>query len=233
LRLRVGFQPFIALVAARLLDDISRLQAATRSTAEKRELTNAWTNDVKLAVPETGISLGEVSRALRTRFGNDIHLDGDLVSTGEGLTLTVRGDGVAPKTFTGASGELAKLTTEAAEYVYAQAEPALWAYYLEGEGRNREAMEFCQAAYSSASAADKPYLLNVWANALASTEGDLRQALKLYQSALKLKPDFWIGYNNVMNTLWRIGQEEAAWRVGEDLRKAAGGRPIYSPGAME
>jgi tetratricopeptide (TPR) repeat protein len=215
------------VVAAGLLDAISRLQSATRSTAEKRDLTTAWTNDIKLAVPESGVTLGEVSKLLRARFGHDLHLDGDLISTGDSLTLTVRGDGVAPKSFEGPS--LAKLTTEAAEYVYAQAEPALWAYYLQDAGRNKEAIAFCRASYVKASGADRPYLLNVWANALSTSGGDLRESLKLYQEALRLKPDFWIGYNNVMNAQWGLGDEEAAWGTGEELRKAAGGRPGAAP----
>ena len=217
------------VVAAGLLDAISRLQSATRSTAEKRDLTTAWTNDVKLAVPESGVTLGEVSKLLRARLGHDLHLNGDLISTGDSLTLTVRGDGVAPKSFEGPTGSLAKLTTEAAEHVYAQAEPALWAYYLEDAGRNQDAVAFCRAAYAKASARDRPYLLNVWANALATTGGDTRESLKLYREALRLKPDFWIGYNNVINSLWGLGDEEGAWRAGEELRKAAGGRPGHAP----
>jgi tetratricopeptide (TPR) repeat protein len=217
------------VVAVGLLDAISRLQSATRSTAEKRDLTTAWTNDIKLAVPESGLTLGEVSRLLRARFGHDLHLDGDLISTGDSLTLTVRGDGVAPKSFEGPAGSLAKLTTEAAEYVYAQAEPALWAYYLLDAGRNKEAIAFCRAAYVKANGGDRPYLLNVWANAVSVTGGDVRESLRLYRQALRLKPDFWIGYNNVMNAQWSLGDEEGAWRTGEELRKAAGGRPGAAP----
>jgi tetratricopeptide (TPR) repeat protein len=218
-----------SVVAAGLLDEISHLQAATRSTAEKRDLTNAWTNDVKLAVPETGVTIGEISRILRARFGHDLHLYGDLVTTVSGQTLTVRGDGLAPKAFTGAAADLTKLTTAAAEYVYAQSAPALWAYYLEGANRNQEAIAFCRAAYSNASDVDRPFLLNVWANAINTTGGDPREALKLYRAALKLKPNFWIGYNNVINSLWGLGDEEGAWRAGEELRKKAGGRPGAAP----
>jgi len=272
LRLRVGFQLFIALVAtvigigvavmirdaftarsvivepfhappalaadgidgtviaARLLDEFARLQNATRSTAEKRDISNAWTSEIKLAIPETSVSLGEVSRMLRARFGHDLHLYGDLVHTDAGgLTLTVRGDGIAPSSFAGAIGDLAKLTTDAAEYVYAQAEPALWAYYLIDAGRNQEAIAFCRAAFSKASSLDRPYLLNVWANALLNAGGDRKESLNLYRAAIRLRPDFWIGYNNVMNTLWGLGDEEGAWRTGEELRRAAGGRPGASP----
>src|SRR5246127_667025 len=102
------------VIAGGVLDELNRLQAATKSSAAKRSLSNAWASEVKLAVPEAGISVGEISRLLKARFGHDLHIDGDLVETPTGgLALTVRGDGVQPKTFTGPASELNKFTTEA------------------------------------------------------------------------------------------------------------------------
>src|SRR3984893_12545122 len=87
-----------AIVASGLLDDLGRLQDATRSTSAARSFTGAWSGNIKLDVPETGISLGEISRLLRDRFGHDVHIDGDLVEApAGGLSLTVRGNGVPPK----------------------------------------------------------------------------------------------------------------------------------------
>src|ERR1700683_5647504 len=60
------------VVAARLLDELRRLQTATRADAAKRNLSNAWSHEIQLAVPDTGISLGEISRILRSRFGHDV-----------------------------------------------------------------------------------------------------------------------------------------------------------------
>jgi tetratricopeptide (TPR) repeat protein len=218
------------VVASGVLDELNRLQSATRTTAVKRDLSTAWSSEVKLAVPETGVSISELSRLLKARFGHDLHINGDLVrSEVGGLALTVRGDGIAPKTFTGSAADLAKLTTDAAEYVYAQSEPAPWAYYLQNAQRNDEAIAFCRDRFASADRADRPYLLNVWANALAAKGGSVRESLELYRSALKLKPDYWVAYNNVMNALWDLGDEEGAWRVGNDMRAAAGGRPGRAP----
>jgi hypothetical protein len=69
------------IVAAGLLDELGRLQHATRSEIVRRDLSNAWAGQVKLEVPETGISVGEISRLLRERFGDDVHIDGDLIGT--------------------------------------------------------------------------------------------------------------------------------------------------------
>ncbi len=272
LRLRIGFQLFVALVATAIgigavvmirdavtsrrvvidpfdiapnvpaqvpsgkiiaggfLDELSRLQDATRTNIQRLDLSDAWAGQVKLEVPETGVSLGELSRLLRERFGHDVHIEGDLIETpAGGLALTVRGNGVPPKTFSGSATELEKLTTQTAEYVYSKSQPARWAYYLQDVGRSEEAIAFCRAALGSATKDDRPYLMNVWANSINNTGGSPRDALALYRTALKLKPDYWIAYNNVMNSLWLIGDEEAAWRVSEDMRKAAGGRPGRAP----
>ena len=59
------------IVAAGLLDVLTRIQAANRSPAEHRALSNAWTNEITIEVPETGVSFGQLERILKTRFGHD------------------------------------------------------------------------------------------------------------------------------------------------------------------
>ena len=275
LRLRVGFQLFIALaatvlgvgavlmlhdaftsrrvvvepfhappaLAARgidgtvfasgLLDELSRLQDATRSSVGRRDLSSAWASQVKLEVPQTGISIGEISRLLKERFGHDLHIEGELVETvAGGLALTVRGNGVPSQTFSGSATEIEALTVQGAEYVYSKSQPARFAVYLTNAGRDAEAVAFCRGAVGSASKDDRPYLLNAWANANMNMGGSIHESLALYRTALKLKPDYWTGYNNVMNSLWLLGDEQGAWRAGEDLRKAGGGRPGRAPELM-
>lgn len=218
------------VVADGLLDELRRLQNATRGDAAKRDLANAWTGEIKLAVPEAGISLGEISRILKARFGHDLHIDGEVIQIESGgLALTVRGDTVAAKKFTGTAGDLDNLITQAAGYVYSQSEPVLWAYYLTNKGRNEEALDFSKAAYAGADKADRPYLLNTWANALGNTGGPARESLSLYRAALKLKPDYWVAYNNVMQANWILGDEENAWKEGKAMRSVAGGRPGRAP----
>jgi tetratricopeptide (TPR) repeat protein len=218
------------IVAAELLDELSRLQNETRSSAAARGLSGAWTSNIRLDVPETGISIEEISRLLKERFGHDVHIDGDVIQTPTGgLALTIRGNGVPPKTFSGSAMELDKLTVAAAEYVYSKSQPVRWAYYLQSVGRNEDAIAFSRAVVGSASGEDQPYLLNVWANAINNMGGSAREALALYRAALKLKPDYWIGYNNVMNELWILGDEEGAWHTGQSMLKAAGARPGRAP----
>jgi tetratricopeptide (TPR) repeat protein len=218
-------------VASGLLDQLARLQAATRGSMSRRGLSNAWSNEVRLTAPEAGISIGEILRVLKIRFGHDIHIRGDVVQTeAGGLEVTVRGDGLSPRTFTGASDQLGKLTSEASEYVYSQSQPALWAAYLVDSGRYQEAIEFCQASITSSSPSDRPVLLTYWGTAIAKSRGVEPRALALVQRAIALQPAYWFAYG-IMTTMKEvIGDEEGAWRLGEDLRKAAGGRPGRPPG---
>ena len=220
------------VVAAGLLDELTRIQAANRSSAEHRQLSNAWTNDIAIEVPETGVSIGELERVLKARFGHDQHIDGDLVTppTG-GLALTVRGTGILPKTFVSGSMDLGHVLTEAGEYVYSQSQPGLWATYLVENKREDEAIRFCQTVYGKVDAAERPYLLNNWANAIASPGGEraVREALVLWREAVRLQPDLWVGYNNIQFALGALGDEEGVVQAGREMLKAAGGRPGRAP----
>src|ERR1700733_3448238 len=223
------------VLAAGLLDVLTRIQAASRANIEHRNLSNAWTNEISIEVPETGISIGQLERVLKARFGHDQHIEGDLVKSGSGgLALTVRGTGILPKTFSGEAGSLDKLVTQAGEYVFGQSQPGLWAAYLTNDNRDEEAIRFAQGAYNTVEASEKPYVLNYWANAITikGGEGAMREALPLYRETLRLKPDYWIGYNNVMFALNGLGDEEGVVREGEQMLQAAGGRPGRAPEAM-
>lgn len=218
------------VVAGAVLDELTRLQSATRSAATKRQVSNAWTGDIKIEVPSTGISIGEINRLLKERFGHDVHVGGDLVvnNTG-GLVLTVRGTDILPKSFSGPQEDLAKLTTQAAEYIYGESEPSIFIVYLTNAGRNAEAVAFAKAVYPSAPIAERPYILNGWANAWSNIGAAGVDVLPLYQEAIKLKPDYWVGYNNIINSLWTLGREEEAWRTGEQMLKLGGKRPGKIP----
>jgi tetratricopeptide (TPR) repeat protein len=219
------------IVAAGLLDVLTKIQAANHSSAEHRALSNAWTNEIAIEVPETGVSIGQIERTLKARFGHDLHIDGDLVQTEKGgLALTVRGTGILPKTFTDEARNLEKLLTQAGEYVYGQSQPGLWAAYLSND-RYDEAIRFAQGAYATVEASEKPYVLNAWANAIAAKggEGAMAQALPLFREAVRLKPDYWVGYNNIMYALGGLGDEEGELRVSEQMMKLAGGRPGRAP----
>jgi hypothetical protein len=93
------------VVATGVLDALQKMQEATRSVDKGLNARGAWASDIKVEVPETGVSIGEIDRMLHERFGHDLHIGGELIQTDTGgLALTVRGEGVPAATFEGGSG---------------------------------------------------------------------------------------------------------------------------------
>jgi tetratricopeptide (TPR) repeat protein len=216
------------VVAAGLLDVLSKIQVGTRSSAAHPSVISAWYNDVTIEVPEAGISIGQLERVIKTRFGHDQHIEGDLVLADKGgYALTVRGNGILSNTFIDRSGNLDSLLKQAGEYVYGQSQPGLWAWYLGDQGRSAEAIVFSQSMLQSASPVQRPFILNAWGNAIISQAADNanQHALDLYREAAQLDSSYLIPLNNIMQTLTNLGREEEVLPVGEQLRQAAGGRP--------
>jgi tetratricopeptide (TPR) repeat protein len=216
------------VLASGLLDVLTEIQTATRSSADHPSLLTAWSNDISIEIPETSLSIQELERALKARFGHDQHIEGDLIQTTEGAyALTVRGTGIQPKTFTGGDRDLDQLTRAAGEYLYGQSQPGLWAWYLGDRGRAAEAIAFSREMYPKAAPVEKPYVLNAWGNAIVyvGEPGACARALELYREALRLKPDYLVAQYNVMQMLTNLGREEEVIGVGDAMLKQTGGRP--------
>src|SRR6202167_1377060 len=219
-----------AVIASGLLDHLTRIQAATRSSTERAKLTNAWERTISIAVPDTGLSIGELSQMLRERFGHDVHISGDLVQTStDGVALTVRGTGVAPATFSGSLSDLDTLSREAAEYVFGQARPALWAAYLDSRERYAEAIAFARNAVGRTEPVERARLFDMWSDAVGSNGGSIREALSLARQAVNLNPTDWGAQSDVQEWLATLGDEEGACRAGEAMQGLAGGRPGRAP----
>ncbi|MGD0189981.1 MAG: hypothetical protein ABSD74_04490 [Rhizomicrobium sp.] len=126
------------VVADKMLDDLDVLQKTSRSTLTPANVTNDWTNDIRVEIPETGISLGEAYRLLRNWLGNDRHLSGAVYETDGGLALMSKLNGTATETFQGRRGELDLLVRKVAEAMFGAAEPYRYAVYLLPRGKFAE-----------------------------------------------------------------------------------------------
>lgn len=214
------------VVASTVLDQLTRLQANTFAEAAKRDLAGAWTHEIRAELPESGVSLAELATLLRNRFGSDTHISGDLVQAEGGqLELTVRGEGIVPARFTGPANALNDLTQQAAEYIYGQTQPALYAEYLLDVARAKDAEAFVQRVIPHASLAERPYLLVAWANAYQQLRMPGGDQLPLLKAALALKPDYWRAWMNIALTQLFDQREEDAIETFTAMQAKAGGRP--------
>ena len=195
------------VVAASVLDALQKLQDATRGPSKGLSTRGAWAGDVKIEVPQTGVSIGEMSRLLHERLGHDVHIDGDLVQRPDGgLALTIRGDDIPAKTFIGPVENIEQLTTQAAEYVYGRSQAWQYAVYLANTGsRNADAIAFGVGALNRARTDDdRAGLANVIGNAY-SGDGDHIHALHYHQLsrsyAKPLSAAWWKAWGNTLNDL--------------------------------
>ena len=98
-------------------------------------------NDIKVEIPETGVSISEVWRYLRRWLGHERHLTGNVRALGGGrIALTTSLDGAAAMTEEGAASDLSALEQRAAEDVFGAFDPVNHINYLSFEGHSGEAL---------------------------------------------------------------------------------------------
>jgi tetratricopeptide (TPR) repeat protein len=213
-------------VAAAVLDSLQNLTAATRAQEQGLQTKGAWSSDIKIDVPATGISIGEIDRLLHRRFGNDLHVSGGLVQTqNDGLELTVRGDGVPPKTFAGSASDLARLTRQAAEYIYGSSQPQQYAAYLLDENRAGDLLAFLPGAYARATNdVQRSRLADAWGQAYWGLD-QIRQAEEKTRLAILLDPHNWSARSNLVGILAFSQGEEASWRAAQAFLRDAAAAP--------
>jgi tetratricopeptide (TPR) repeat protein len=127
------------VLASKLLDRLNAMQNATRSSRAPSSFSHDWSDDIRIAIPDTGISIGEAIRYLHNWLGHEMHLSGELYETGQGVALTVRLDNEPGETFSGPASDLDAIVERAAEAVFRRAQTYRYAVYLESHGRTPEA----------------------------------------------------------------------------------------------
>ncbi len=221
------------VVAGKLLDRFTVMQNASSSSRASSSVSRDWTNDIKVEIPDTGISLGEAMRTLRAWLGHEIRLSGDVTETANGLTLTVRLGDAPGITFTGKPDDLDALTQKAAEAVFAGAQRYRYASYLlsitsrEGE-RNAILMDLAH----SGDVKDR-----AWANdAIALSArfaGDYAKARLYAQRAAQTDPNFPYPWVILANTAMDRGHDADAladMRTYAALLKAHGVEELGAEG---
>ena len=170
------------VVASRVLDRLSALQAETVSARPASTYANDWGDDVKVEIPETGVSVGELSRYLRQWLGGETRVTGEVVRIASGLSVTARAGQEPGRTVQGAEGDLDTLVAQAAEAVYATTQPYRYAVYLAGHGKADEALAAYIRLARTGSPEDRRWAYTGW-SALLWDRGDNTGAVAVVREA--------------------------------------------------
>lgn len=197
------------VVASQLLDKLTHMQNQTSSMRPARSFANDWGGDIKVQIPETGISAGEAYRFLVQWLGHQTHINGEVFRNSDGISVTARVGGGDGATFSGAEKDLDALEQKAAERIYVQTQPYRYAVY-EVEKRNfGEARHLFGVLAESDSNIER-----AWAHVgLGSLEedspsGDERLALAEYRKAMRDDPDLTLAANDIAIAAQALGLDE-------------------------
>ncbi len=197
------------VVAARLLDKLAALQARTVSHRAASSYANNWGNDIKVQIPDTGVSIGEFNRDLRQWLGHETHISGEVWRTPGGIAVTARAGGDASPTFTGTDADLDRLLQQAAEAVYARTQPYRYAVYLGNVGRTEEANAMYRRLLATGAPRERAWAAIGLGN-YYQARGDVMRSVAMTRDALALRPDFVMAYLNTGPTELQRGHDEAA-----------------------
>src|SRR5580698_4748345 len=145
------------VVAKQVQDRLTNLQSSTYSFRAPSSYANNWGKDIKVQIPDTGVSIGEFNRYLVDWLGHETHITGEIYRTADGIAVTARAGSDASPTFTGSENDFGKLIAQSAESVYRATQPYRYAAYIAAHGRLAEAQPILQTLADTGTPEDRSW----------------------------------------------------------------------------
>ncbi|HEY5106649.1 MAG TPA: hypothetical protein VII73_07740 [Caulobacteraceae bacterium] len=164
------------VVAARFLDKLKAMQTATQSDRPSDTFQNDWGSDIKVQIPETGLTFGEFEKLLRDKLGHASHVTGEVIRTAAGVAVTARLGDSSPQTFEGPQSDLDGLAQKAAEAVYRANQPYRYAEYVDQHGRAPEAFAVISDLAANGPPSERGWAYTQWGTLDLNEHGDVRAA---------------------------------------------------------
>ncbi|MGN6516016.1 MAG: tetratricopeptide repeat protein [Rhizomicrobium sp.] len=202
------------VVASQLLDRLAAMQNETNSSRAPSSYTNDWGKDIKVQIPDTGVSIGELNSYLRNWLGSATHISGDIYRDGANVTVTTRVGSVAISA-SGPQADFGKLLQKVAEGVYRQTQPYRYAVYLESTNREKEAEAAYLRLIQNGSQQDKAWAY-IGLSTIYQGRNEYPKSLAVLHTALSVQPDFVMSYVNIAGENGNLQHDEAAYQA---LRK--------------
>ena len=194
------------VAAAQVIDHLARMEAGVNSARQAETYRTSWGSDLKVEIPQTGVSIEALQRLLRRWLGHQTRVSGEIYRDGPALKLTIRTDGSPGQTVTGSDVNLDALFAGGAEALMARTSPYRYAQHLFAIGRYDEAF-----ARLGRLAETGPPVERAWALTSSSLiADDLGQRERNLAEARRIAPDLPHVWLVTALTAQRAGQFEAA-----------------------
>ena len=206
------------VMASILLDKLGKMQSATVSARAPSSFANNWNDEIKVEIPETGVSVGELRRLLVQWLGHQTTISGEVYRTATGVAVAARTGAAVANPHEGPETDLDNLVQQAAQDVFATSQPYRYAIYVENSlGDVPGAKKVLERLARTGDRLDR-----VWAYAaldnLLTKQGDFAGAIRASNTAIAIDPDFNLARANRGGTQAQLGHAEAG---AADAAKAA------------
>ncbi len=169
-------------------------------------------NDIRVDIPDTGISLGEVWRLLRHWLGHEKHLTGSLRELPDGkIALHAAFADGTRLDVSGPAGDLDKLEQDLAEQVFTHFDPSNVVLYLWATGRPEDALKQAERDALSVTGRERQAdSYSLWSNLTRSITGDIPLSIERIRISLALDPKIAVAHNEYASEELLLGHDELA-----------------------
>ncbi len=195
-----------SVVSSMLLDRLTALQSQIDSARAPSSYANK-SDDIKVLIPDTGISISEAYRYLVGWLGHQTHISGDVYRTSKGIIVVVRTSGNAGESFEGNEDTLNSLMDRAADSVYRQTQPFRYGVHLLNYGRFAEADNVLGDLAANGPASEKPWAYAIWMYT-ALSKGDMATGIARARTAAALDPHNLLAQENASEAEAGAGHDE-------------------------
>jgi hypothetical protein len=212
-------------LAGLMLDKLATMDAQTDSFRSHETLKNDWSGDIKVEIPNTGVSIGQLDRGLRAWLGHQTRVAGSVFHRGDKLVLALHGSGGLAREFAAPADSLEQLLQQGAEAVYHATQPYLFSKYLEEHDRAAEALTVAREEASSGPASERAWGYTQVTNLLFSS--DIPGALEAGRRSVELDPHNSLAQLNLSGAETLLGHDEDGMRHlahGAELAEAGDSR---------
>jgi tetratricopeptide (TPR) repeat protein len=205
-------------IASQVQDRLAAIQEKTLTSRPASSYASNWGDDVKVQIPDTGMSIGEFYRLLVSWFGHETRISGEVYRTPQGVAIAVRTTGQPGDIVRGSDADLDGVVQKAAEAIYARTQPYRYAMYLIATDPVHNYPQV-DAILQHLAAAGTP-LDRAWSYMGISTYAERTDPLRapaINAKAIPIAPDFALTYQNIGGEEEALGHDEASL---EPQRKA-------------
>ena len=196
-------------IANRLTDRFAVMRDLSDSSRAEDSYANGADDDIKIAIPNTGVSVGDVWRYLREWLGHDRRIGGDVTIIGDQVEITARISLGKGESFRGPLADPTPAIDAAAESIFKQTQPYRYALVISHTKGPEAAIPLLRdIAEQGTDIRERRWGYVGWTTMLNSL-GRIDEAALRARQGVALDPGFGKIYSNLSDAYGLIGRSEA------------------------